>query len=178
MKLTIKERKTPIPFTIAVVVLISIMLLLANQWRIICNAHKELNEEIAVMESLSLELDNINKLVEDKGLLMDRLDSLQNIIPSHKNHVDLLDYLISIFTEHNVQIIQLEFDSYIDKESYKELPVNLSMKGQYSDIIDVIEDFKMGSKPLRIDQLHMDKTDNHLTYCDLLAYAFISDKAD
>ncbi|MGB3924729.1 MAG: type 4a pilus biogenesis protein PilO, partial [Caldicoprobacterales bacterium] len=105
-------------------------------------------------------------------------DSLQNIIPSHKNHVDLLDYLISIFTEHNVQIIQLEFDSYIDKESYKELPVNLSMKGQYSDIIDVIEDFKMGSKPLRIDQLHMDKTDNHLTYCDLLAYAFISDKAD
>ena len=50
-----------------------------------------------------------------------------------------------------MQIIQLEFDSYIDKESYKELLVNLSMKGQYSDIIDVIEDFKMGSKPLRID---------------------------
>ncbi|NLN41885.1 MAG: hypothetical protein GX160_07890, partial [Clostridiales bacterium] len=84
-----------------------------------------------------------------------------------------------VFVKYNVQIIQLEFDNYIEKNDFNELPINISIKGQYSEIIDLLKEFRIGNRPLRIDELHMDGgNDNSIVYCDILSYAFFRETAE
>lgn len=179
MKLTLARRNTKIPFTIPIIILLLLVLVSLNQWRIFSKTQHDLEEEIAAMDSLKLKQDTIMELTKDKNLLMDKVKSLQYMIPSHKDHADLLGYLDSVFVKYNVQIIQLEFDNYIEKNDFNEIPINISIKGQYSEIIDLLKEFRIGNRPLRIDELHMDGgNDNSIVYCDILSYAFFRETAE
>ena len=173
MKLALARKNNKISFTIPIIILLLLVLVSLNQWRIFSKTQHDLEEEIAAMESLKLKHETIMELTKDKNLLMDKVRSLKYMIPSHKDHADLLGYLDSVFVKYDVQIIQLEFDDYIEKDDFNEIPINISLKGQYSEIIDLLKEFRIGNRPLRIDGLHIDGgNDNSIVYCDILSYAF------
>ena len=68
----------------------------------------------------------------------------------------------------------MQFDSYI-QENYVELPIDISFRGQYTQIIDFLKDLGTGSKPFRIDEFNI-RTQNYndpVVHCDILIYGFL-----
>lgn len=179
MRLTLAGRKIPIPFTVSIVILFLLILMTLHQWRIFNKAQRELQDEIAAIDTLKLKQETIKDLTEDINLLTDNIKSLEYMIPSYKDHADLLGYLNSIFMKHNIQIIHLEFYDYVQKDNFNEIPINISLKGQYNEIIDLLKEFRRGDRPLRIDELYMDGGHNNsIIYCDIFAHAFFRETAE
>lgn len=174
MELVLAIRKISIPF-----ILLLLILMTLNQWQIFSKAQSELEEEIAAIDSLKLKQETIKNLTENKNLLADSINSLQYMIPSNKEHSDLLGYLNSLFIKHNIQINYLEFSDHVEKEDFNEIPINISLKGQYNEIIDLLKEFRRGDRPLRIDELYMDGGHNNsIIYCDIFAHAFFRETAE
>lgn len=166
--------------TIALVILVLFLLLLVYQWRIFQNANTGLIEENAALESLRLEEETIDKLNQNKNLLRNNLNTLQNMIPSDRHHAAMLSYLHSIFTGHNIEVIELQFNDYVAQEGYEELPINISIKGEYGEVIALLKELRVGSKPFRIDELFMNGQDESgsILFCDVLACSFFKERID
>ena len=174
MELVLAIRKISIPF-----ILLLLILMTLNQWQIFSKAQSELEEEIAAIDSLKLKQETIKNFTENKNLLADSINSLQYMIPSNKEHSDLLGYLNSLFIKHNIQINYLEFSDHVEKEDFNEIPINISLKGQYNEVVNLLNEFRMGNRPLRIDELHIDIGDgSSIVHCDILAYAFLRETAE
>ena len=111
------------------------------------NANTGLIEENAALESLRLEEETIDKLNQNKNLLRNNLNTLQNMIPSDRHHAAMLSYLHSIFTGHNIEVIELQFNDYVAQEGYEELPINISIK-ESTVRLSLAKELRVGSKPL------------------------------
>ena len=66
MRLTLAGRKIPIPFTVSIVILFLLILMTLHQWRIFNKAQRELQDEIAAIDTLKLKQETIKDLTEDQ----------------------------------------------------------------------------------------------------------------
>ena len=167
------------PLFIAFFLLLLILLIL-NQWRIFSTAQKSVEEEKAALGSQQLKVETIDKLKKNGMQIISRLRDLQYMIPDDQDHADILGYLQLLFSKYNIDIIQLQFDSYIQGENYIELPIDISFRGQYTQIIDFLKDLGTGSKPFRIDEFNI-RTQNYndpVVHCDILIYGFFKAETD
>lgn len=166
--------KDLISVSIALVVLLVFGLLVFNQWVNFSSTQRDLKEEKAILESLEAKKETLNKLKENEDRVIKELSSLQHMFSLDKGYVDIFNHLQSVFVEYDIQVIQIELADYVDKEGFSEIPIKISIKAQYVNIVNLLNDLKVGDKPFRVDNFYMDKADdiNSVFYCDLLAYGF------
>ena len=172
-QIQLKSKDALVLFVI-LISLLSLIALVLNQWMILSAAQSELKEEESIVESLKLRKDAIDRLKGNEVQLKDRLQSLQYMIPSDKGHVSIFAHFESAFIEHNIQVIQMEVGDQTQQEGYREIPIKVSFRGEYKEIMEFIYDLRLGKRPFRVDELYMDREGNHPSqiHCDLLVYGF------
>ncbi len=169
-----------ISLSITFAFLLILVVLAANQWMAFSATQKELVEEQTRLELLDMRKRSIDKLKDNETLLMTRLSTLQFMIPPKNDQISALSYFQSIFTDHNIQIIHLEVGDIIIQSDYNETPIKISLRGEYGQVVRLINDLRVGSRPFRIDELYMDREENHPSkvHCELMLYGFATNVPD
>ncbi|HZJ82486.1 MAG TPA: type 4a pilus biogenesis protein PilO [Clostridia bacterium] len=166
--------------SIAIVPLILFGLLLWNQWAVFSTAQQDLKDEIAINDSLYSEKNLIIDLKAREDDLIRDFRLLEYMIPEETEYGDIIQHLQSVFLKHNLHVIRVKFDESVEKEGYIEIPIHITVNGQYEHVIGCLKDFKFGDRPFRVDEFYIDRESNTISqiHCDILSYAFFKTSSD
>lgn len=126
----------------------------------------EARQEVAALEDTLLQSNvQIQSLVQLKNQAVDiqeQIDKLEQVMPREPLEDLLISDLQTKASSHDLQLMQVSFDKYVSQKEYIEMPFNMTLEGQYLDLIDFLKELQRGPRAVRVKDINITKADPDL----------------
>lgn len=122
-------------------------------------------EAAALKEDLSqtnVQIHSLVKLQNQAIDLQEQIDKLAQVMPGEPLEDLLIRDLQTKASSHDLQLVQVSFDQYASQKDYVEMPFNMTLEGQYLDLIYFLKDLQRGPRAVQVRGINITKVDPDL----------------
>lgn len=159
-----KKKKQQNYFTAFLAVMAGVLMLFFIHHQLVSLA--EARQEAAALEdTLAQSNQQIRSLIELKNQAVDlqeQINKLAQVMPGEPLEDLLISDLQTKASNYDLQLVQVSFDQYVNQKDYVEMPFNLTLEGQYLDLIDFLKDLQRGPRAVQVKEINITKVDPDL----------------
>ncbi|ABO49574.1 hypothetical protein Dred_1039 [Desulforamulus reducens MI-1] len=133
--------------------------------------HQLMSLKAARQEALSLEsaltqtnsqLQSLVKLQKQAVNIQEQIDKLEQVMPAEPLEDLLIKDLQANASIHDLHLLEISFDDYINQKDYGEIPFNFTLEGQYLGLLDFLKDLQRGPRAVLIKEIKITKEEPDL----------------
>ncbi|MDO7788648.1 type 4a pilus biogenesis protein PilO [Desulforamulus aquiferis] len=158
--MTAKLTKAELPLIIGIVALLLILLLIYKQVGLLNQARQELQTEQAAVTQATSQLQSLVKIRDQSEHFQQELKMLEEIMPKEPRENLLIKLLESKAAKSGMQIKQIKFGQYESKQEHYEIPIFLTLEGQYHGLLNLLDELQAGPRALRTEEVKIGKGGN------------------
>jgi Tfp pilus assembly protein PilO len=162
---------TIVLFIIAILALLLVVLNISSLYQI-QKTSDALNSSTIRLDEYNKRFSKLNKMVQEKEQLMASFELLSKKIPlqSFENHI--LNSIEESVKENKTELINLQFGDYKENQDLIQIPLTLTVKGKYSDLIRLFTELEDGERLVRIDGINLTKDEDLKVRADIIAFTY------
>lgn len=98
-------------------------------------------------------LNHLQRLREEGPAFQERLDVFEQLMPGEPKQEELLEFFYQAAQDNSLQLWDVQFEDAASKEGYTEIPLQLSLEGNYHHLLYLLEDLQKADRAIRIDRV-------------------------
>ena len=144
------DYKKEVAILVIVIVLLAVSVFgVYYQYTNFSKARESLEEEKDRLSALESHLSSLEDLKEQEEEIEVQLELFREFIPDSPRKNELVDILYdSVPADGELTAIRIE--SVVDKDSYSQVPLNITYEGRYGEVIELINDLNEDNRIFRI----------------------------
>ncbi len=138
------------------------LLVVLNIWNI--NRINKINEQIKT-ETVNLDenkeiLGELNELILMKPELEFAHRVLAGKIPKEPAEYDIIKHIEDLSKLSSSNLVKIQFNDRLKKNNITEMPIELSFNGEYTSLIEFMNNLSIGERLIRIDKIQIYKEED------------------
>ncbi|WP_027365569.1 type IV pilus inner membrane component PilO [Desulfotruncus alcoholivorax] len=158
------QRKDKLVLLSGVAVLLLVCFLLFNQINALKSARAELAANRDALAQARTRLQNLIQLKDKSAELREKSAQIEKALPAGPGENNLIEQINSIFAQAGVDLLQINFQERVTQKGYVEMPLNLTCRGSFNDLFNLITGLQNGTRAMRIDAVKLAKDSQDPAY--------------
>lgn len=134
-------------------------------------------KEALLIGKQTVEIDSIEALIEEQQVLLQRmkdaearseelevhLATLQKMIPEDPEQNRFLIWIQQVSSDASLKLSDVSFSEHTIEEGYVEMPVQLSLQGNYKNMLKFLSNLMYGERLVRVDDIDLSESGGNLS---------------
>ncbi len=165
------------PLFLTIIVLLSFLLLSLNRFVSLKTMREKLRLEEQALVKEQKQLLLLRQLEEEGPSFLQRLELFDNLIPEKTAEYQMVSHLQKIASVSGIHLLQVQFDTEISSDAYMEIPMDLSLKGSFRALLQMLHTLREGERAFRVDKIEITGEESGIRV-NLRVSAFYRDKKE
>lgn len=169
-----KEGSSINKIIIAAIVLIALFLIGLNVYSFlqIRSLSNELNISAAKLEERQQKLAELTKIEQKKEDLTAAFETLKKKIPLAPTENQVINTVEEYAEANRADLINLQIGKYKEDGELIQIPLNMSFKGRFSDLVKFLSTLENSERLIRIDGINLTKEADSKIRADIIALTY------
>lgn len=155
--MAIKITKSELPLLLGIVALLLVLLLIYKQLGTFNQARLELQTEQEALLQASQNLQALTQVRDQAAHFEEQLLFLEEVMPKKPREDLLIKSVQTMAIESGMELKQIKFETYEARQEHIEIPIKLSLEGQYHGLLNFLESIQNGPRAIRIEEVRIGK---------------------